>query len=248
MKINSSVTSLLKNSSVTSLLTNKWVLNIVSFLALFNVIGYMVMGNFNNVVFFVVLAILVKYFSKNMIIILGVPLIVVNLWSLKNGNSFLEGLENPDKGKEHADTIKKLNDEKTKNDQKILPETGTEHPEIETSNVKKDENFEVGRAKNKASKIDYASTIEDAYDDLNKILGSDGIKRLTTDTQGLMKQQMELAKSMEAMTPLIEGIMPMAEKVQTMMKSMDGGDGSLGSVMEMAKKMSGGLGGLPKTA
>ena len=249
MKNNSSVTSLLKNSSVTSFLTNKWVLNIVSFLALFNVIGYMVMGNFNNVIFFIVLAILVKYFSKNMIIILGVPLIIVNLWSLKNGTSFLEGLENPDEskgeGKEHSDTIKKINDEKTKKEQKIIP--GTEHPEIETSNVKKDENFEVGRAKNKTSKIDYASTIEDAYDDLNKILGSDGIKRLTTDTQGLMKQQMELAKSMEAMTPLIEGIMPMAEKVQTMMKSMDGGNGSLGSVMEMAKKMSGELGGL-KTA
>jgi hypothetical protein len=47
---------------------------------------------------------------------------------------------------------------------------------------------------------------------------------------------------MEAMTPLIESIMPMAEKAQKMMESMDSGNGSLGSVMEMAKKMSGGLG------
>ena len=246
MKNNSSVTSLLKNSTVTSLLTNKWVLNIVSFLALLNVIGYMVMGNFNNVIFFIVLAILVKYFSQNMIIILGVPLIIVNLLSIKNGSGFMEGFEG-DKDKDgdkkkkdtQSDIVKKANDDKSKKNSATLP--GTEHPEIDSANVKSDESFEVGRAKNKTSKIDYASTIADAYDDLNKILGSDGIKRLTTDTQGLMKQQMELAKSMEAMTPLIEGIMPMAEKAQEMMKSMDSGSGSLGSVMELAKKMSGGL-------
>ena len=61
-----------------------------------------------------------------------------------------------------------------------------------SADAAKKEDFEVGRRKNGAAKIDYASTIEDAYDDLNKILGSDGIKRLTDDTQGLMKQQMEL--------------------------------------------------------
>ena len=132
----------------------------------------------------------------------------------------------------------------------MLP--GTAHDEghddksgVVSSNVKTDESFEVGRAKGK-SKIDYATTIEDAYDELNKILGSDGIKRLTSDTQGLMKQQADLAKSMEAMTPLIQSIMPMAEKAQKMMESMDAGNGSLGSVMEMAKKMSGGLEGFKK--
>ena len=50
---------------------------------------------------------------------------------------------------------------------------------------------------------------------------------------------MDLAKSMEAMTPLIEGIMPMAEKAQQMMKSMETNSGGLGSIMEMANKMSG---------
>jgi len=80
------------NSTVTSLLTNKTVLNVVSFIALLNVIGYAVMEKINNVLFFIVLAILVKYFSKNMIIVLGVPLIVVNLLSLKSGSVF-EGME-----------------------------------------------------------------------------------------------------------------------------------------------------------
>jgi hypothetical protein len=102
------------------------------------------------------------------------------------------------------------------------------------------ESFEVGRSKNK-SKIDYATTIEDSYDDLNKILGSDGIKRLTDDTHNLMQQQKDLAESMQAMTPLIKNIMPMAKQAQDMMKSMDGGNNGLGNIMEMAKKMSSGL-------
>lgn len=237
------------NAAVTNFLTNKMVLNVVSFIALLNVIGYAVMGKFNNVLFFIVLAILLKYFSKNMVIILGVPLLVVNLLSLRSGSVF-EGLENKD-DKEKSNNQKHLDkalDDKKKQESPMMP--GTEHKEdnsgVVSANVKSDESFEVGRKKNAASKIDYATTVEDAYDELNKILGSDGIKRLTSDTQGLMKQQADLAKSMEAMTPLIESIMPMAEKAQKMMESMDSGNGSLGSVMEMAKKMSGGLGNVTK--
>jgi len=236
------------NAVVNNFLTNKLVLNVVSFIALLNVIGYAVMGKFNNVLFFIVLAILVKYFSKNMIIILGVPLIVVNLLSLRSGSVF-EGLENKDgtsattntNTKENQKNLDKALDDKKKQTSPMIPGTEDESGVV-SSNVKTDESFEVGRKKNAASKIDYATTVEDAYDELNKILGSDGIKRLTSDTQGLMQQQADLAKSMEAMTPLIESIMPMAEKAQKMMESMDSGNGSLGSVMEMAKKMSGGLG------
>ena len=56
----------------------------------------------------------------------------------------------------------------------------------------------------KNNRIDYASTVEDAYGDLNKILGGDGIKRLTEDTQKLMGQQMQLAEAMKSMSPLLE--------------------------------------------
>jgi hypothetical protein len=230
------------NSQVSKILTNKWVLNIVALLALLNVIGYMVMGNLNSVLFFIVLAVLVRYFSKNMIVVLGVPLIVVNLFSLK-GNSYyyIEGLEN--NTTTHSDTIKKINDDKQKSQQAIMPGTDTEHTTNgpESSNVKTDEHFEVGRAKNGGSKIDYASTIENAYDELNKVLGSDGIKSLTDDTQRLMKQQMELAQSMNSLGPMVEKMMPMAKQMQGMMDGMNG-NGGMSGLMDMAKKMAQGLG------
>ena len=90
------------NSAVSKFLTNKWVLNIVAFLALFNVIGYMVIGNFNAVLYFVVFAVLVRYFSKNMTIVLGVPLIITNLLALR-GN-VMEGMENNNTKSETVDT------------------------------------------------------------------------------------------------------------------------------------------------
>ena len=83
------------NSAMSKFLTNKWVLNIVAFLALFNVIGYIVMGNLNAVLYFIIFAVLVRYFSKNMTIVLGVPLLIVNILALKQ--NMIEGMENNDK-------------------------------------------------------------------------------------------------------------------------------------------------------
>ena len=241
------------NSTVSKILTNKLVLNIISFLSLLNIIGYMMIGNFNNVIIFIIIAVLVRYFSKNMIIVLGIPLVLVNLFSLKNNSYRIEGMETTDDNNSKQKDIlnNALNDKKNNDTQIIVPTDSDTDIEggVVSSNVHDEKSgFEVGRRKNGSSKIDYATTIEDAYDQLNQILGSDGVKSLTTDTQKLMQQQMELAKSMEAMTPLIKGIMPMAEKAQEMMKSMDNGSGGLGSVMEIAKKMSGGLGGVTKTS
>ena len=81
------------------------------------------------------------------------------------------------------------------------------------------DNFEVGR-RNKGYDIDYASTVEDAYDDLNKILGGDGIKRLTADTQGLMQQQMELTKAMEGLEPMFSKFEPLLDKAKDMLKNL----------------------------
>ena len=44
----------------------------------------------------------------------------------------------------------------------------------------------------KPSRIDYASTLEDAYDNLDKILGSGGMQNLSNDTEKLMNQQKKL--------------------------------------------------------
>jgi hypothetical protein len=244
-------------STMSKFLTNKWVLNVVAFLALLNVIGYIVMGNINATLYFVVLALLVRYFSKNMIIVLGVPLLFVNLLVAKN--AMVEGMENKkgdddeqktigkNKDQEQKKMVKKINEQTSKRHGSLVTtpleyEKSEEFESAEDINDSSDssatDGFEPGRRKNKSYDIDYATTIEDAYDELNKILGSDGIQRLTSDTQGLMKQQLQLAEAMKGLTPVIQGMAPMMEQVKGMMEGMGDGKNGLGSVIEMAKKFS----------
>ena len=229
----------MKLGSIASrILTNKMVLNVVSIIALLNVIGYVVMGDVESVAVFIVLAVLVGYFSKNMIVVLGIPLIVVNMMALKNRSYGIEGLDtmkkadddaqmsDADKKKKDADDKKK----KTEDDKKKDANTT-----ITGANDKPADHFEVGRAKNGGAKIDYAATVEGAYDELNKILGSEGMKSLTNDTQRLMKQQMALAESMKNIEPMMEQMGPLAAQAQKMLEGMNiGGEGGIASLMKMA--------------
>jgi len=190
--------------SFSKFLVNPLALKVVSAIAVINFLGYLILGNTNAVIYFLLLGLIVSYFSKNMILILGVPVILVNLFAA--GKKTAEGFKG---GKEGADTMKKEEDDKE-------TDVTEEKPKVA-------EKFEVGRKKGKGSyDIDYASTVEDAYDELNKIIGSDGIQRLTKDTQGLMKQQMELTKAMKDMGPMVDKIEPMMGQLQAMMGSMKG--------------------------
>lgn len=222
-------------ASLSNLLTNKYVLNIVFFVSLLNVIGYVIYRNYDAVIYFILIGLTMAYFSKNMIIILGVPLILVNLFSMGKRKIY-EGLENKvtpgekavENEKEFADIVVSASDSKSD----IKSNSNSDKDKT----VEGTEKFEVGRKKGQYN-IDYASTIEDAYDDLNKIIGGDGIQRLTEDSQRLMQQQQQLAKAMEGMAPLIEKMAPMLQGAQSMLNSVGGGE-NLSKVVEgLQKKM-----------
>jgi hypothetical protein len=66
----------------------------------------------------------------------------------------------------------------------------------------------------KASRIDYSTTLEQAYDNLDKMLGSDGLNNLTADTEKLMAQQQKLFSAVNSM-------MPMIDKAQGMLQGLD---------------------------
>ena len=54
-------------------------------------------------------------------------------------------------------------------------------------------------------RLDYAATIEQSYQNLDNLLGTDSIKQLTNDTQKLMQQQQNLFNTMNQMVPVLEG-------------------------------------------
>jgi len=231
---------------LTGLLTNRIFLNVVFIVSLLNLIGYLSYGNLHAVILFILIAGIVGHFSKNMTIVLLCPLVIVNLFFLKRQHSFSEGLENNETLKTEVTDKASSSDAETKKQtiSKInskastkqgLPITPIEPSEATTTT---DESFEVGRSKKGGYDIDYASTVEDAYDQLNSIIGGDGIQRLTADTQKLMKQQMQLAEAMKGMGPMMESMGPMMESIAPMMKQaqeMLGTGGGLGAVSQTAK-------------
>ena len=215
------------NAFLSNLLRSNVVLIIIFWLSLTNIIGYLVYSRFDAVIFFILISAIITNFSKNMIIILGVPLILVNFVVLGK-NRFKEGMEttdttvdtNVDKSDNNKGTKTTSNSSQPAVIAPVDQQPTTEHPDTEVKSEKPD-SFEVGRNKNKSKySVDYAATIEDAYDELNNILGSDGIKNLTFDTQNLMKQQKQLTEAMTQIQPLMQTVGPLLDQAKSMMSNM----------------------------
>ena len=210
------------SKSFSKILENKYVLYIVFFLAVTNLFSYMVANNNTAVAFFIVTAVLIYYFNKNMILVLGIPLILTSIFAVgkykhRKHKQRREGMEsmaekpqtNPEEGtnpeggtkKEYKKTIE--GEITTPEESNVETKTNGEEMEPGPADTAPKTGF-TGINNKKNNRIDYAATVEDAYSDLSKILGGDGIKNLTSDTQKLMKQQLQLAEAMQSMTPLLE--------------------------------------------
>ena len=87
-------------------------------------------------------------------------------------------------------------------------------------------------------RIDYASTLEQAYDNLQNMLGPDGINGLSSETKNLVSQQKVLMQNLNDMGPVLKtaketldnlsGNMPNFENLQSMMKQFGGLTSKLG--------------------
>jgi hypothetical protein len=245
------------------IITNKNVLYATAIISALNIIGYVIMGNTTALIYFVLLGLLVYNFSKNMVLVLGIPLILVNLFGSQLGKRFVEGFDDksvssnnlpntnnlakdnkPQTNKPPTNNSSTNNNPPNKNNKQNnkttqgLPITPLETDSSSTpSDPITEESFEVGRAKQSGGyNIDYASTVEDAYNQLNQIIGSDGIKKLTNDTQSLMKQQLQLAEAMNSITPMVKSMAPLMQQAQSLLGNLGVGPENLGNISEIAQK------------
>jgi len=233
-------------SSVSKVLTNKYFLYFILFLAVTNILGYMVTGNIAAMVFFALVAYITHRFTKNMAIVLGIALFVTGF--LMIGKTVKEGLENQQKEEVKEKVADAKQTVKTNSPLSTDAHTAlttaansiaaaapaasaqataapvsastsatsaTTSPATSTATTSTE-----GLINNKKPRIDYATTLEEAYGDLNNILGGDGIKRLTDDTQRLMTQQLQLADAMKSMSPLLENAKTMLQGFD--LKNLDG--------------------------
>ena len=78
-----------------------------------------------------------------------------------------------------------------------------------------------------ANRIDYASTLEQAYDNIENIIGEDGVRGLTDQTKSLMNQQKLLMQNMKEMGPLLKSAEGFMEQIT--------GNGGIGGITDMLK-------------
>ena len=227
-----------------SLMTNKYFLYFIVVLSVVNIIGYLTMNNTDAVIFFALLGFIMFNFSKNMTIVLLVSIVATNLFMVSKpftsfeafteGSSVSGGPKNskpgPGRGGKSQDDIGGL--EPMTNEEDIVEEEEEEEvveekptkkkkpakkveKKVENLSSRKNEGFDLSPAPvKKSSHIDYATTLEDAYKNLEKMLGNGGLQNLTADTKKLMDQQTQLFNSMENITPMLA-------QAQQMMKGMD---------------------------
>lgn len=220
MKLATSVKKIVKKMKLNKLLQSKFLLYVVAVIALVYVVQLLNEGNNNLVAVFVIIALLSSYFSKNMIVNLSIAILATIL--IGSANILQEGFDDKE-GMGHKKEKKEGMKGKKKQayfinvDDECVEATPADCAEGECyTNNKCTEKFGQrnipksipasvdGKDEKPGDRIDYASTLELAYDNLQGMLGEGGVKGLTDETKRLVSQQQSLMESLKTMTPVLK--------------------------------------------
>ena len=84
-----------------NILHNRFILYFILLVSILNIIGFATSGNLLSPVIFVLIGFLTTFFSKNMLVVLIVPLLITNM--LNYGSSDMEGMDNEEDDKSKED-------------------------------------------------------------------------------------------------------------------------------------------------
>jgi hypothetical protein len=224
---------------INKLLENKNFYYVILALTLLHLVIYAYRGYYKSISFLVLSAIIIYNFNKNPVVVLLLSLIATHFF-VAGGNVY-EGLENKEnekikneenidklkstdpelanvatkvsEGSINQDNVEKIADAKKNISSKVKDVNNPDMSETTTTTTTTEEpvpeSFEGG--KKGTVRLDHAATIETAYDDLQNILGNDGISKLTDDTKKLMSQQKNLFNAMNELAPAVKETMSMLE-------------------------------------
>ena len=220
-----------KKNDLAALLKNKNMLYVVLFFSVLNLFSYLMLKQLDAVVFFIIIGFLATYFSKNMIVILLTS--VVSTFFLVQINMLgrvSEGMEDKKEDTKEDTTTKDTTEETTETTTTVdtkkatattppsdaKPAAAISGEERGKLTASKGEKFsqKLSPARYNAMddddmprhkpKVDYAATLESAYDNLDKLLSSDAIKNMTADTGRLAEKQQLLMGNIEKIAPIME--------------------------------------------
>ena len=228
-----------------SILKNKYVLYTLLVVALGNVLGYLAMEDYKSLGLFISVGLLSTYFSKNMAVTLIVAIIVTACVAVNN--KVREGLENkkeekkgmPEEDFECSEGTECPTGKKCSEQSKCKPISGFQNNVPPSTPAKVGDDDE-----SPGDRIDYAATMEQAYDNLQQMLGEDGVKGITSETKKLVQQQKDLMGTLNTMAPVLNTAketlesmnMPDMAGMATMLKQLNGKAPDLSKLMKKGKK------------
>ena len=250
---------------VPGVLKNKYILYVLLVVAIVNVLGYLAIQDYNSLALFVVIGLLSTYFSKNMAVNLLSAIVVTSFVAVNDNilEGFKEGkdTDKKDDKKKAADNSKKAAKMAQKAAKLAQGATKKEGGE----DCKKDDDCVSGKCENDkctakagfqnnvppsspatiddetddsvGERIDYAATMEQAYNNLQKMLGEDGMNSITQETKKLVSQQKDLMGTLNQMAPILNN----AKETLSGLNLDD-----MGNMSEMLKTLQGGAPPKPK--
>lgn len=189
------------------------------------------MGDDQALTQFILIGIITYFFNKNMAVVLLVALLMTNFLKVTSISvNRKEGMENKEEDMDmedeeeggaelSMDMMEQMQEQLIEKVEKASETPALKEPRRKTKNSRamekeeflnsgptkktKKEKFQNSKKKG-GNYVDQAATLEAAYDNLDGILGKDGINKLTKETSTLLNQQKNLAKTMESMAPLVK--------------------------------------------
>ena len=251
LKVGKTLKKTLKSMENSSLLKNKVVSYVVLLAAITLALVYISKSNWNALAMYIAIGLLTCFFTKNMTITLGTAIIVsvilnrreLNIEGFEEGQDATEEQEDTMatnekrkcwKKNEDGEYVREGEDDVLQKDCKPKPMFCWENdmgdcpqgfnnksiPSSKPSRVDGNDDDD-----SEGDRIDHSKTLEQAYDNLQNMLGSGGIKGLTGETSKLIEQQRGLMDS-------IKGMGPMMKQAEQMMGTLQG-MGNMGGLGKM---------------
>lgn len=225
--------------SLVKMLSNKYISFVLIIISLATILMNIYKGNLYPLIIYFLALLFLTNFNDNTIFNLLLSFIIMSIFTSNDPKQReSEGFENKVKETKEDENVQNRNrgrDRIHQDDTQVNENDGDDDGSepIKTNNKKI---IQFDKEKKNKNVINYASTVQDAYSNLNEIIGSDGIKHLTKDTKNLMVQQMKLAESMKNIEPLINGFGPILDKAQGLLGSID--TNAFNNIKSFAKKFS----------
>ena len=200
------------------LINNRITLFFVAALAFISLYIHIVNSNFSAVLLFFLTCGLVYCFTKNMTLVLGASFIVTTIaYMTANLFGFREGLAGKEPAEPSEEEIEAKIDKALKKNKVDTDDTDDADDTDDTEDKKKKAPFgnqklspalfNTPSKKNVEQQLGKATEAEQAYDNLEKIMGTEKINSISTETKDLIKQQNDLIKQLKTMTPALNNAM-----------------------------------------